>query len=68
MHTPNTAVKRDGVRPLGKRRWQDNIKMQLRETAREVADWIEIAQDMRTACEYGNELSDRIKGGNFLTS
>jgi hypothetical protein len=38
---------RDGNRPLGisRRTWEDNIKMDLRETGWEVVDWIHVAQD-----------------------
>jgi hypothetical protein len=38
----------EGKRPLGrpKRRWEDNIKMDLRETGIEEANWIRLAQDM----------------------
>ena len=38
--------KPDGKRPLGRprRRWEDNIKMDLREV-RGGGDWIELAQD-----------------------
>jgi hypothetical protein len=34
-------------RPLGrpKRRWEDNIKMDLRETGIDGANWIQLAQD-----------------------
>ena len=34
-------------RPLGRprRRWEDNIKMDLQEVGGEVMDWIELAQD-----------------------
>jgi hypothetical protein len=37
----------EGNRPLGrpKRRWEDNIKMGLRETAINGANWIRLAQD-----------------------
>jgi hypothetical protein len=39
--------KPDGRRPLGRprRRWEDNIKMGLREVGGEGADWIDLAQD-----------------------
>jgi hypothetical protein len=39
--------KPEGKRPLGrpKRRWVDNIKMDLRETGWDCVDWIDIAQD-----------------------
>ena len=38
--------KQDGKRPLGRprRRWEDNIKMDLREVGRG-GDWMELAQD-----------------------
>jgi hypothetical protein len=37
----------EGKRPLGRprRRWEDNIKMDLRETRIDRANWIELAQD-----------------------
>jgi hypothetical protein len=37
----------EGKRPLGKprRRWEDNIKMELREIGIYVANWIRIAQE-----------------------
>ena len=39
--------KSEGKRPLGKprRRWEDNIKMDLREVGCGCMDWIELAQD-----------------------
>jgi len=39
--------KPEGKRPLGKprRRWDDNIKMDLQEVVCGVMDWIELAQD-----------------------
>jgi len=39
--------KPDGKRPLGRprRRWEDNIKIDLREVECEYMDWIELAQD-----------------------
>jgi hypothetical protein len=39
--------KPEGKRPLGtpRRRWVDNIKMDLRETGWNHLDWIELAQD-----------------------
>jgi len=39
-----------GKRPLRKhrRRWEDNIKMDLREVGCESMDWIELAQDRDT--------------------
>jgi len=35
--------KRPRVRP--RRRWEDNIRMDLREIGREGVDWINVAQD-----------------------
>jgi hypothetical protein len=39
--------KPEGKRPLGRprRRWVENIKMDLREIGWDVVDWIELAQD-----------------------
>ena len=39
--------KPDGRRPLGipRRRWKDNIKMDLEEVGRGCGDWMELAQD-----------------------
>ena len=39
--------KPEGKRPLGRlrRRWEDNIKMDLQEVGRGCEDWIELAQD-----------------------
>ena len=41
------VVKPEGKRPLGRprRRWEDNIKMILREVGRGGGDWMELAQD-----------------------
>jgi hypothetical protein len=41
--------KSEGKRPLGspKRRWMDNIKMDLRETGWGGMDWIDLAQDKK---------------------
>jgi hypothetical protein len=40
--------KQEGKRPLGRprRRWDDNVKMDLREIGRAGMDWIHLAQDM----------------------
>ena len=39
--------RREGKRPLGRhrRRWEDNIKMDLQEVGCGSMDWIELAQD-----------------------
>jgi hypothetical protein len=40
-------AKREGKRPLGKtkRRWENNIKMDLQEVGCEGMDWLDLAQD-----------------------
>jgi hypothetical protein len=40
--------KPEGKRPLGRprRRWEDNIRMDLKEIAWESVDWIHLTQDM----------------------
>jgi hypothetical protein len=52
--------------PLGRprRRWEDNIKMDLQEVGFGGTDWIELAQV--GACEHGNEPSGSIECGEFL--
>ena len=60
--------KSEGKRPLGRprRRWEDNIKMDLQEVGGG-GDWMKLAQDRdRWRAEYGNELSGSIKCGEFL--
>jgi len=63
--------KPEGKRLLGRprRRWEDNIKMDLREVGCEGMDWIELAQDRDKVvgtCGCGNEPSGSIKCGEFL--
>ena len=40
-------VNPEGKRPLGRprRRWEDNIKMDLEEVGRDCGDWMELAQN-----------------------
>jgi hypothetical protein len=54
--------KPEGKRPLGRprRRWVDNMKMDLREIGCDFMDWIDMGQD-RDSCEHGNEVSGSIK-------
>ena len=61
--------KLEGKRPLGRprRRWVDNIRMDLQEVGCGYVDWIGLAQDREAGtCGYGNELSGSIKCGEFL--
>jgi hypothetical protein len=52
--------KPEGKRPLGKprRRWMNNIKIDLKEIGWDGVDWIDLAQDrdqVEGPCEHGNE-------------
>jgi hypothetical protein len=49
----------EGKKPLGRprRRWVDNIKMELREIGWDSMDWINLAKDR----EHDNEPSGSIK-------
>jgi len=63
--------KLEGRRPLGRprRRWVDNIRMDLQEMGCGYMDWIGLAQDKRQvvdACECGNEPLGSVKCGEFL--
>ena len=62
--------KPEGRRPLGRprRRWVDNIKMDLQEVGCGYMVWIGLAQDRQVAdtCECGNEPSVSMKCGEFL--
>jgi hypothetical protein len=64
--------KHEETRPLGRprRRWEDNIKMDVQEVGWRGMDWIDLAQkrDRRWAGsrECGNEHSGSIKFGQFL--
>jgi hypothetical protein len=67
----NILVERpEGRRPLRRprRRWEDNIKMDLREIVFWDVDWIHLAQDRDRwrAREHGNESSVSTKCGEFL--
>jgi hypothetical protein len=56
--------KPEGRRPLGRprRRWVDNIKMDLREIGWGGMDWIDLAQGpVECSCEHGNEPSGFMK-------
>jgi hypothetical protein len=63
--------KLEGKRPLGRsrRRWEDNIRMDLREIVWGGMDWINLAQDrdpLEGSCEHGNEPSGSIKCWEIL--
>jgi hypothetical protein len=58
-----------GRRPLGRprRRWEDNIKMDLQEVGWGGMDWVDMAQgQVAGCCECGNEPSGSIKRGEFV--
>jgi hypothetical protein len=59
--------KPEGRRPLGRprRRWEDNIKMDLQEVGLDGAGSGQ--GQVAGTCGYGNELSGSINAGNFLT-
>ena len=56
--------KPEGKKPLGtpRRRWEDNIKMDLQEVGGGRGDC------MAVTCGYGEELSGFINAGNILTN
>jgi hypothetical protein len=61
----------EGKKPLGRprRKWEDNIKMDLQEVGCRSVDWIEVAQDrgeVAGCCKCGNEHCGSIKCGKFL--
>ena len=63
--------KPEGKRPLGRprRRWENNIKMDLLEVGWGHLGWIGLAQDRRRwrgLFKRGNELSDFMKCREFL--
>jgi len=62
--------KPEGKRPLGRprRRWVDNIRMDLQEVVVRYMDWIGLAQERQVAvtCECDNEPSGSVKCGEFL--
>ena len=64
--------KPEGKRPLGRprRRWEDNIKKDLREVGYWGMDWIDLAQDRDRwrvgTCDCGNEPLGFIKCGKLF--
>jgi hypothetical protein len=64
--------KPEGKRPLGRprRRWQDNIKMDLKEVGGVRGDWMELAQDRdgwRALVSTVKNFGVPQNTGNFLT-
>ena len=64
--------KPEGKRPLGRprRRWEDNIKMDLQEVGGGRGAWMELAQDRDRWRALVGTVRDlgSINAGNFLTS
>jgi hypothetical protein len=65
--------KPEGKRPLGRqrRRWLDNIKMDLREIGWDGVDWMDMAQDSDQWTALVNtvlNLRDPLNAGKFLSS
>jgi hypothetical protein len=77
---PSTAMisfpqvgKPEGKRPLGRprRRWEDNIKMDLQEVGRGFGDWMELARDRdrwRALVSAVLNFWVQYNAGSFLTS
>jgi hypothetical protein len=57
--------------PLGRsrRKWENNIKMYLKETECECVEWINwfYISVMKDVCEHGNTLSGSMKAGTLFT-
>ena len=58
--------KPEGKRPLGRprRRWEENIKMDLREVICRSTDWIELAEDRDRWRALVNAVMTEYYGGN----
>jgi hypothetical protein len=63
------AGRPEGKRPLERlrRKWEENIKMDLRETGFDGTNWIRLAQKSPVVgfCEHGNEPSGSIKKADY---
>ena len=62
--------KPEGKRPMGRprRRWEDNIKMDLQEVGGRCGDWMELAQDRDRRRALVSTVMNLRNAGNFLTS
>jgi hypothetical protein len=61
----------EGKRPLGRprHRWEDNIRMDVREIGWSGVDWIDLAhlkRPVESSCEHGDEPSGSIKCWEIL--
>jgi hypothetical protein len=73
MYTKFRSEKSEGRRPLGRsrRRWEDNIRMDLTEIGCEGVDWVHLAEDRDQWQALVNTVMNlRVPGKaeNFLTS
>jgi hypothetical protein len=73
VHTGFWWGRPEGRRPLGgpRRRWEDNIKMDLQAVGWVGMNWIELAQDRdrwRALVNAVMNLRVPLNAGNFLTS
>jgi len=73
MKTYSEVGKPEGKRPRGRprRRWKDNIKMDLQEVGGAYGDWMELARDKdRWRALVSTVMNLRVpkNAGNFLTS
>jgi hypothetical protein len=64
------VAKPEGRRPLGRprRRWEDNIKIDIREIGFERVGWIQLTQDRNRWRGPVKTVTNLRKAGNFLTS
>jgi hypothetical protein len=65
--------KPEGNRPLGRprRKWVDNIKIDLRDIGWESIEWIDLAQNKdqwKGSCEHGDEPSVSLKCCEIFSS
>jgi len=60
--------KPDGKRPLGRQRWEDNIRIDVREIVWEGVDRMHVAEEKDQLWALVYTTFRFHKGGNFLTS